>query len=172
VSFDKIKLVKFVASSIVGLGTGKIVGRIIKNNITPETLIEKVTVTAAAWVIAGVVTKATKQYTDETIDDLVENVTGIIDKIKTAEKLTRVSKGQSTFEDEGLDPNQYEKNDSGKWVRIPTIDEVVGYDRTTKDKMVEDLRNVVDQIARDLTKNDYDKLEAINAVIDKLDAVD
>lgn len=137
-SFDKIKIVKFVATGIVGMGTGKIVGRIIKNNITPETLIEKVTVTAAAWVISAVITKATKGFVDEQIDDAVETVSTIVEKVKLAEKLGRINKDQSTFEKEGLDENDFVRHEkTQRWVKKP--DPIEADD----DEYVESLPNIL-----------------------------
>lgn len=114
--FNKIAVAKFLASAVVGIGTGKIVGKIIKNNIQPETLLDKVTVTAAAWVIAAIATERTKKYTDDTIDSVVKSTNDAIYKIKTTQKLGRISRGESTFEDEGLKESDFTKNDKGGWV--------------------------------------------------------
>lgn len=113
--FTKLGVAKFIVSGIVGIGTGKIVGRIIREHITPETLIDKITVTAAAWVIGAVATEMTKSYTHDTIDQVVETVTTTIDRFKTNEKLNRVNKGESTFEQEGLDPARFQKDENNVW---------------------------------------------------------
>jgi hypothetical protein len=117
-NINALSITKFVAAGIVGIGTGKIVGKIIKDHVKPETLIDKVTVTAAAWVISAVVTKATKQYTEETIDEVVEMVTTGVGKIKLNTKLNNISDGHTTFEKEGLDPSQFRKNEKGRWAPI------------------------------------------------------
>ncbi|UVK59341.1 hypothetical protein SEA_PHEROBRINE_58 [Gordonia phage Pherobrine] len=72
--------VKLITSTIVGLGTTKIVTTIIKNNVNPETVVDTVTITAGSFVIGGMVADASKAYTDKTIDSIAEAVT----KIKTA----------------------------------------------------------------------------------------
>lgn len=72
--------VKLITSTIVGLGTTKIVTTIIKNNVNPETIVDTVTITAGSFVIGGMVADASKAYTDKTIDSIAEAVT----KIKTS----------------------------------------------------------------------------------------
>lgn len=121
-NLNALAVVKFVASGVVGIGTGKIVGKIIKNNVTPETLIDKVTVLAAGWVIAGIATNATKKYTDDMVDDVVKAATVVVDKVKTDNKLNRINRFESTFEKEGLDPSKFKRNDSDKWVPIKDTD--------------------------------------------------
>lgn len=75
---DKIRILKKTVSTIVGIGTGKIVREIIKNNVDTDTITSAVTVTAASAAIGGAVSEAAKQYTDATIDEIVE----FIQKIK------------------------------------------------------------------------------------------
>jgi hypothetical protein len=121
--FNKLGIVKMVATGIVGIGTGKIIGQIIKNNTAaPETLIDRVTMTAAAWVISSVVTAVTKKHADEMIDEFVNGVTKTVDKFKTADKLNRINKGQSTFSDEGLDQAKFRKDEDDRWVPISDED--------------------------------------------------
>jgi hypothetical protein len=117
--FNALSAAKFVVSGIVGLGTGKIVGKIIKDHVTPDTLIEKVTVTAAAWAISGLVTKHTKQYTDDMIDETVETVTKITEKVKSGLTLAKVNRGEMTFQESGLNPEEFIQNEKGEWVRKP-----------------------------------------------------
>lgn len=119
-SVNALSAVKFVASGVVGIGAGKIVGKIIKNNVSPETLIDKVTVVSASWVISGIVTTATKKYTNEMIDETYNGVVGIVDKFKLDAKLGRISRGESTFETEGLNSADYIKDfkNGGKYVYV------------------------------------------------------
>lgn len=124
-SFSKLSAAKFVVSGVVGIGTGKIVGKIIKAHVTPETIIDKVTTTAAAWVIAAIATERTKKYTDDVIDDIANQATLVIDKFKTSEKLARVNRGESTIEKEGLDPTKFRQGSDGRWVRAEIIDSEV-----------------------------------------------
>ena len=113
---NPLSLAKFAASAIVGIGTGKIVGAIIKDAVKPEKLIEKITVGAASWVIAGIATEATKKYTNEMIDDVAKAVNAVVDTVKLNGKINRVNAGLSTLEEEGLNQAEFEKNDEGKWV--------------------------------------------------------
>lgn len=66
--------IKLVTSTIVGIGTTKIVTTIIKNNVQPETIVDTVTITASSFVIGGMVADATKSYTDDTIDKIADLV--------------------------------------------------------------------------------------------------
>lgn len=74
----KIDILKKTVTTIVGIGTAKIVREVIKNNVDTETVASMVTVTAASAAIGGAVSELTKQYTDNQIDELVE----LIQKIK------------------------------------------------------------------------------------------
>lgn len=123
--FNALSAVKFVASSLVGVGTGKIVSGIIKNNVTPETLLDKVTVLGAAWVIGGMATKATKTFTDETIDDVAKGVSGVVAALKLKSKIDKVNRGESTIEEEGLDPEKYQWDPIEKKVMVLVEDESV-----------------------------------------------
>lgn len=113
-SFSKLAVAKFVASGVVALGTSKIVKSVIAAHVKPETLLDKVTVTAAAWVISGIATTRTQAYTDETVEKTVENVTNVINKLKINSKIAKINEKLSTFEKEGLDPDDFEEVD-GKW---------------------------------------------------------
>lgn len=119
--FNTLSVVKFAVSSVIGFGTGKIITNVVKNNVRPETVVDKVTVIAAAWVISGIATTATKKYTNDMIDDAVEGATELIGKFKQSAKLGRINRGESTFKDENLNENDFEKVDD-KWVPINTID--------------------------------------------------
>lgn len=133
---NALRVVKFVASGVVGLGTSKVVSGIIKNHVTPETLIDKVTITAASWVISGIATTATKKYSDETIDEGVKAVKNIVKEFKTSAQLGRINKGESTFETEGLDQARFRKDEGGKWVAISDED-YESNQGITKEKPVE-----------------------------------
>jgi len=74
----KIDILKKAVTTVVGIGTTKIIRDIITNNVDTETITSKVTVTAASAAIGGAVSELTKQYTDNTIDQFVE----LIQKIK------------------------------------------------------------------------------------------
>ncbi len=68
----KIKLAKMAVTFIVGSGTTKIVAGIIKSNVSTEKITDQVAVTAAAWVIGSMAAQATKKFTDEKIDEIVD----------------------------------------------------------------------------------------------------
>lgn len=114
--FNALSVVKMAVSGVVGLGTGKIVAGIVKNHVTPETLIDKVSIISATWAMAGVASTATKKYTDETIDKVYGDVSEAVITLKTNMKLKRINAGVSNFEDEGLDRDSFVKNFEGKWV--------------------------------------------------------
>ena len=69
-TITKTDIAKNVVSFIVGAGTAKIVGQVIKNNTQPESMTDKVTMTAGAFVIGGMAAEATKKNTDQKIDEL------------------------------------------------------------------------------------------------------
>lgn len=67
----KIEILKKAVTTVVGIGTAKIIREIISNNVDTETVASKVTVTAASAAIGGAVSEMTKQYTDHQIDQIV-----------------------------------------------------------------------------------------------------
>lgn len=67
---NKLQLAKNVTSVIVGFGTTKIVGTIIRNNVAAESLTDKVTVTAGTYVLGAMVADLSKRYTDAKIDEV------------------------------------------------------------------------------------------------------
>lgn len=120
--FSKLSVVKYIATGIVGIGTGKIVGNIIKNNVPINSLADRITVTAASFIITGLVTQATKNHTDEMIDNVVGTVTKVVDNVKTSAKIDKVNRGESTIDEEGLDVSKLQRNDQGKWEKIKDFD--------------------------------------------------
>lgn len=120
-NFSTLGVVKVVVSGIVGIGTGKIVGKIIKDHVQPVTLIEKVTVIGASWAIGAFASEKMKKYTDEQVDSIVESFTSVKDKVKENLTLTKVNRGEQTFEESGLDPAKYHLNSEGKWQRHEII---------------------------------------------------
>lgn len=69
--FDTVTIAKKTLSTIVGIGTSKIIKSIIENNVPTETLTDKVTVNAASIAIGGATAELTSRYTDSQIDKLV-----------------------------------------------------------------------------------------------------
>lgn len=115
--FSALSAVKFAVTGVVGIGTGKIVGAIIKNNVSPETLVDKTSIAAATWAISGLVTTTAKAYTDKTIDQVHGFGVGMVKRFKVDGALGRINRKESTFEKEGLDPMEFMMDDSKKWVR-------------------------------------------------------
>ncbi|QGJ89667.1 hypothetical protein SEA_ODESZA_56 [Gordonia Phage Odesza] len=66
--------IKLITSTIVGLGTTKIITTIIKNNVDPQNAVDAVTITAGSFVLGGMVADASKQYTDKTIDNIADAI--------------------------------------------------------------------------------------------------
>jgi hypothetical protein len=69
---NMIKAVKFVVGAAVGLGTARIVGSIVRNNVSPANSFQKVTVVVASFVIASLVADAATKYVHNQIDELVD----------------------------------------------------------------------------------------------------
>jgi len=80
IPMTKIELTKRLTSLIVGVGTGKIISSIIKNNVAPEKLTDKVAIACASYVLGAMVADAASNWTDAKIDEAVnwwnENVRG------------------------------------------------------------------------------------------------
>lgn len=66
-----INILKKAVTTVVGIGTAKIIREIITNNVETDKLTSKVTVIAASAAIGGAVSELTKQYTDHQIDEMV-----------------------------------------------------------------------------------------------------
>lgn len=80
----KLDILKKAVSTVVGIGTAKIIREVIKNNVDTETVASMVTVTAASAAIGGAVSELTQQYTDKQIDELVD----LIQRIKNRKNST------------------------------------------------------------------------------------
>jgi len=68
----KIAAVKKIVTTIVGIGTAKIVKDIIENNVNIDNRYQQVTVGSASVAIGYAVSDVTSQYTDTQIDKAVE----------------------------------------------------------------------------------------------------
>lgn len=80
----KIDFTKRTVALIVGLGTKQIVTAIIRNHVDPDKVTDKIVIEAATWVLSGLVAQEAKHYTDEMIDNLVEQWTKLKSQIKEA----------------------------------------------------------------------------------------
>lgn len=75
---NKLEIAKAVVTAVVGIGTTKIVSQTIANNTTRETLIQKITVSAAAVAIGSMAATATREFTGATFDNTVAFVTKML----------------------------------------------------------------------------------------------
>lgn len=66
----KLDAIKLATNFIVGAGTTKITGGIIRNNVPVENVIDVVTVNTAAFMIGGMAAEKTKAYTGDQIDKI------------------------------------------------------------------------------------------------------
>lgn len=67
---DKLAITKKIISTIVGIGTTKIVSGIIENNVDTDTTFQKVTVASASTALGYAVSEYTSEFTDSKIDEL------------------------------------------------------------------------------------------------------
>lgn len=79
---NSIGVVKAVTTFVVGAGTTKIVTGIIKNNTDPENLRDTVAISTAGFVIGSMAANAVKDYTDASIDEIVETYYSLKNKLK------------------------------------------------------------------------------------------
>ena len=63
-TLNGIDIAKKAVGLVVGAGASKIVHAIIQNNISPEKVIDKITIVSASVVIGSMAREATKEYTD------------------------------------------------------------------------------------------------------------
>lgn len=79
---QKLDIAKKISSTIVGIGTGKIVGDVIANNTTPQNVIDKITIGGAGIVIGSMSAAATKAHTDKMVEETAQALTVIAAKFK------------------------------------------------------------------------------------------
>lgn len=65
-----VNVIKLATTTVVGIGTSRIVKAIITNNVstTDMSLIEETTVVASSYVLGAMVADATKKYTDAKVE--------------------------------------------------------------------------------------------------------
>jgi hypothetical protein len=66
-----VAVAKKIVSTIVGIGTTKIIKDMIENNVDTDTVYQKVTVGSASVAIGYAVSETTSEYTDRKIDEIV-----------------------------------------------------------------------------------------------------
>ena len=67
-----LKITKFVVGAVVAVGAGKIAGHIIRNNVTPRSGFEAVTMATAAFVLCGMVGAMAANESDKQIDEFIK----------------------------------------------------------------------------------------------------
>lgn len=70
----KITTVKQTARILIGFGATSITSQIIKNNVVPGSMFQKITITAATIALSGLLGERLGEYSDEKIDTVVELV--------------------------------------------------------------------------------------------------
>ena len=73
------EIAKIVVGIVVQYGTASIVNGIIKSNVNPERIDQKIGVAAASIALGGAVAHVTSKQSDRMIDELFD----LIDKVKT-----------------------------------------------------------------------------------------
>lgn len=76
-----ITAVKQVARITVGFGATSIANQIIRNNVAPGSLFQKITITAATVALGGLLGERLGEYSDEKIDAIAEIVN--VNTVKT-----------------------------------------------------------------------------------------
>jgi hypothetical protein len=66
----KLDITKTAVKIIVGSGTAKIIQGIVRNNTSPESITDTVTITAGAIVVGSMVGDIAGRYTDAKIDEI------------------------------------------------------------------------------------------------------
>ena len=68
---DKTKLAKEAAGFVIGGCTAKIIKDLIKNNVTPDSVTDKVALIVATFALGAMAREATKEWTDAQIDKII-----------------------------------------------------------------------------------------------------
>lgn len=79
-----IAITKKIVSTIVGIGTAKIVNDIVEANVDTDSVYQKVTVKSASVAIGYAVSETTSNYTDRKIDEAVALWTKIVNNRKNS----------------------------------------------------------------------------------------
>jgi len=73
-------LTKNITTTVVGLGSTRIVRTVVQNNVPTTNIYQKITVGAATVALGGLVSAATREETNRQVDELFKG----IDAIKTS----------------------------------------------------------------------------------------
>lgn len=94
VVYPDLKTVKAVFGLVVQIGTGRIIHKIIENNVTATSRLDKITIPAASYALAGIVKMRVRQFSDSYVDERVRSIYKVkkivseSDLPKEAQKLT------------------------------------------------------------------------------------
>lgn len=69
---QKLDVFKYAARFVVGSGTMTISNAIIRNNVTADSMPQRISIAVASLVIASIASEATREHTDRRIDGVVE----------------------------------------------------------------------------------------------------
>lgn len=70
----KLQTTKMITRVIVGFGATSITNQIVRNNVVPGSLFQKITITAAMIAAGAMLGEKLGTYTDDKIDEIVELV--------------------------------------------------------------------------------------------------
>jgi len=77
---NKIELTKKVVGFTIQYGSGLIISGIVRSNVAPANVIQKVGITVGVFAISGAVGNAASKYTDILIDEIVDAYNEIKEK--------------------------------------------------------------------------------------------
>lgn len=69
---DKIAITKKAVSIVVGFTTAKVVKEIIRNNVAPDKVTDKVAIAIASYILGAIAATAASEWSDAKIDELIE----------------------------------------------------------------------------------------------------
>ena len=83
---NKLEIAKTAIGFVVGAGASKITHTIIANNVRPERVIDKITVTAGSIAVGMMVADASKSFTAKKIDDIVKSFREMQNSVQKAQQ--------------------------------------------------------------------------------------
>ena len=84
--YDKLAIAKVIIRWTTVAGTAKIVKEVIANNIDePETLVQKAKILAGTFAVGGLISSIVGDYTDDKVDEVVDQVKEFFNKDEPTE---------------------------------------------------------------------------------------
>lgn len=77
-----LEMVKTVTTFAVGAGSAKIIASVIANNVTPKTMIDRITMSSASVVMGMMVGDLTKTYTSNKIDEIASVISQVKSQVE------------------------------------------------------------------------------------------